>query len=140
MTVEMMDVIDNIAMSLILGILGIAITVFTVIYSFMESTKDRKRSLSDAIRSSNEVDPVRESDLRFAIQRLIDMRRMNYIVITIVVLDVLTFTLYAGHMIFKNISWLKLTSLVLLGILIALCVVAMVAYMVQYYNRFKGID
>ena len=48
----MMTMVDNLAIALILGVLGIAITVFTVIYSFMESTKERKRSLSDIIRNS----------------------------------------------------------------------------------------
>ena len=67
MTTEMTAIIDNLAISLILGILGIAITVFTVVYSFMESTKERKRSLSDQIRNADGTDPVMESDLQFAI-------------------------------------------------------------------------
>ena len=76
MTTEMTAIIDNLAISLILGILGIAITVFTVVYSFMESTKERKRSLSDRIRNADGTDPVMESDLQFAISRLIDLRRI----------------------------------------------------------------
>ena len=40
-----MAIVENLAISLILGVLGIAITVFTVVYSFMESTKERRRIL-----------------------------------------------------------------------------------------------
>lgn len=39
--------IDNICISLLLGVLGIAITIFTVVYSFMESNKQAIRKLTD---------------------------------------------------------------------------------------------
>ena len=139
MTTEMTAIIDNLAISLILGILGIAITVFTVVYSFMESTKERKRSLSDRIRNANGTDPVMESDLQFAITRLIDLRRMNYVVIAIIILDIVTFCIYSAHMIYNGECWLKITAVSLLGILAVLCFVALVMYLVQYHNRFKGV-
>ena len=113
--------------------------MFTVVYSFMESTKERKRSLSDRIRNANGTDPVMESDLQFAIARLIDLRRINYVVIGIIILDILTFAAYALHLIYTEASWLELTSLILLGILTVLCIVALVMYLVQYHNRFKGV-
>jgi predicted RND superfamily exporter protein len=139
MTTEMTAIIDNLAISLILGILGIAITVFTVVYSFMESTKERKRSLSDRIRNANGTDPVMESDMQFAITRLIDLRSINYVVIGIIILDIVTFCIYAAHMIYKSECWLKITAVSLLGILAVLCFVALVMYLVQYHNRFKGV-
>ncbi len=139
MTTEMTAIIDNLAISLILGILGIAITVFTVVYSFMESTKERKRSLSDRMRNANGTDPVMESDLQFAITRLIDLRRMNYVVIAIIILDIVTFCIYSAHMIYNGECWLKITAVSLLGILAVLCFVALVMYLVQYHNRFKGV-
>ena len=139
MTTEMAAIIDNLAISLILGILGIAITVFTVVYSFMESTKERKRSLSDRIRNADGTDPVMESDLQFAITRLIDLIRMNYVVIGIIILDIVTFCIYAAHMIYNSECGLKITAVSLLGILAVLCIVALVMYLVQYHNRFKGV-
>ena len=139
MTTDMGTIIDNLAISLILGILGIAITVFTVVYSFMESTKERKRSLSDRIRNANGTDPVMESDMQFAITRLIGLRRMNYVVIAIVILDIVTFCIYAAHMLYSSECWLKIMAISLLGILAVLCFVALVMYLVQYHNRFKGV-
>ena len=139
MTTEMMTTIDNLAISLILGVLGIAITVFTVVYSFMESTKERRRVLSDKTRNANEVDPVMESDLQFAIKRLSELKRMNMIVLAIVFCDITAFVAYAAHLVFNEISWLSITSFVLLAILAVLCVIALVAYLVQYFRRFKGL-
>ena len=133
----MMAIIDNLAVSLILGILGIAITVFTVIYSFMESTKDRKRSLSDTIRNADATDPVAESDLQFAINRLISLRRMNCIVITIIILDLVAFAVYSFHLFFKEVCWIEITSLILTALLLVLCMIALVLYLVQYHKRFK---
>ena len=139
MVAGIIDIVDDLAISLIWGILGIAITVFTVVYSFMESTKERKRSLSDRIRNANDIDPVLESDLQFAITRLIGLRRMNYVVIAIIIMDILTLCMFAAHMVFNGECWLKITSVSLLGILVVLCVIALVIYLIQYHNRFKGI-
>ena len=134
-----MATIDNLSISLILGILGVAITVFTVIYSFMETTKERRRILSDHIRNSNEVDPVMESDLQFAIMRLRELKRMNMIVLAIVFCDITAFVVYAAHLAFDDICWLSITSFVLLSILAILCAIALVAYLTQYFKRIKGL-
>lgn len=139
MEAEITKIIDNLAISLILGILGIAITVFTVVYSFMESTKERKRSISDRIRISTEDDPVMASDLQFAIKRLKDLKWMNYVVIIIIILDIVTFCIYATHMIYNSECWLKITAVSLLGILIILCFVTLLMYLLQYHNRFNEI-
>ena len=139
MTTEMMDTVDNLTISLILGVLGIAITVFTVIYSFMESTKERRRALSDKIRNSRDVDPVMASDLQFAIKRLSALKKMNKIVLTIVFCDIIAFVTYVTHHVFKEEEWLVVLSIIMLVVLTILCLVALVAYLMQYYKRFKGL-
>lgn len=139
MTTEMMANIDNLSISLILGILGIAITVFTVIYSFMETTKERRRVLSDLVRNSNEVNPVMESDLQFAIKRLNELKRMNMMVLAIVFCDIFVFIVYAIHLVFNDCCLLCITSFVLLAVLAVFCVVALAAYLAQYFRRFKNL-
>jgi hypothetical protein len=139
MTTEMMANIDNLSISLILGILGIAITVFTVIYSFMETTKERRRVLSDWVRNSNEVNPVMESDLQFAIKRLKELKRMNLMVLAIAFCDIVAFVVYAAHLVFNDVFWLSLTSIVMIAILAVLCIIALVAYLAQYFKRFRGL-
>lgn len=132
-----MTLADNLAIAFILGILGIAITVFTVIYSFMESAKERKRSLGDIIRNSAEAQPVLESDLQFAIVRLKNLKRMNNFVVWIIVCDILAFVVYSIHLVLHDVCWLKIASILLLVILCALSIVFLTVYLLQYYKRFK---
>ena len=136
----MITMVDNLAIALILGILGIAITVFTVIYSFMESTKERKRSLSDIIRNSEETQPVLESDLQFSIERMANLKRMNNYVVGIIVCDIISFVVYCVHLVLHDVCWLKIASILLLAILCALSVVFLTIYLTQYYKRFKVAD
>lgn len=136
----MMTMVDNLAIALILGILGIAITVFTVIYSFMESTKERKRSLSDIIRNSVETQPVLESDLHFAIERMAKLKRMNNFVVAIIVCDIFAFVVYSVRLVMHDVCWLKIASILLLVILCILSIVFLTIYLTQYYKRFKVVD
>ncbi len=51
---------DNPTMfSIILTILGIAITIFTVVYSFMESTFQKVITLENENKNATEDDPIR---------------------------------------------------------------------------------
>lgn len=53
---------DNPTMfSIILTILGIAITIFTVVYSFMESTFQKVITLENENKNATEDDPIRSS-------------------------------------------------------------------------------
>ena len=54
---------DNPTMfSIILTILGIAITIFTVVYSFMESTFQKVITLENENKNATEDDPIRSSE------------------------------------------------------------------------------
>ena len=86
--------IDNICISLLLGVLGIAITIFTVVYSFMESNKQAIRKLTDEIRYSEEIDPVMTSDLRFANEYMKRMKNMNRALMAIIFIDVSLFIFF----------------------------------------------
>ena len=56
---------DNPTMfSIILTILGIAITIFTVVYSFMESTFQKVITLENENKNATEDDPIRSSSLK----------------------------------------------------------------------------
>ena len=85
--------IDSQSISFLLGILGIAITVFTVVYSFMESTKERKRMLFERVNANanaDDVDPVLRADLMFATKRLAELWNMNKSIIAIIIADIVT--------------------------------------------------
>ena len=134
--------IDNQSVALLLGILGIAITIFTVVYSFMESTKERKRLLFERVNAdanAREVDPVLRADLSFATKYLKELWNMNKSIISIIIADIVILALYIVHLIFKDISWLWHVALVLEVALIGGCLYTLSVYLRQYYNRFVKI-
>lgn len=142
MLVAMQQWIDNQSVALLLGILGIAITIFTVVYSFMESTKERKRLLFkhvNAVANAREVDPVLRAELSFATKHLTDLWNMNKSIITIIISDIIILAVYIVHLIFKDISWLWYVALLFEVFLIVGCLYTLSVYLKQYYDRFVNI-
>lgn len=134
--------IDNQSVALMLGILGIAITAFTVVYSFMESTKERKRFLFKRVNddaNKHELDPVVRAELTFATKYLTELWKMNKSIITIIISDILIFSFYIVHLIFKEIAWLWYIVLLLEIVLIIYCLYVLYTYLKQYYDRFVDI-
>lgn len=134
--------IDNQSITLLLGILGIAITIFTVVYSFMESTKERKRLLFERVNvdaNARDVDPVLRAELSFATKHLIDLWNMNKSIIAIIVFDIVILALYVVHLIFKDLTWLWYIALVSEILLIMSCLYTLSVYLRHYYNRFVNI-
>lgn len=134
--------IDNQSIALLLGILGIAITIFTVVYSFMESTKERKRLLFERVNldaNAREVDPALRAELTFATKYLTDLWNMNKSIIAIIIADIVILMVYVMHLIFKDIAWLWYVALTLEVALIAGCLYTLSMYLKQYYDRFVNI-
>ena len=136
----MADTVDNLSISFLLGILGIAITIFTVIYSFMESTKQRKRELGDRIALLEQLDPVLESDLTFAIEYLKQLRRMNMAIVAILLADIVVLAVYAAHMLLSNVALLWYIALGLELLLIIICLATLFIYLYQYHQRFHKLS
>ena len=131
--------IDNLSISLLLGILGISITIFTVIYSFMESTKQRKRDLGDRISLLQVPDPVLETDLAFTIDYLKRLKNTNVSILVIIIADILITGVYAVHMVLSQISVLWYIAMVLVFVLIVCCLLCLFIYLRQYHQRFSRI-
>ena len=105
------DMIDNLSISLLLGILGIAITIFTVIYSFMESAKQRKRILGDKIALLENIDPVMQSDYGFIVNYLRRLKHMNISILVIILADIVAISCYGVHLLMPKITILWFVSL-----------------------------
>lgn len=139
---EMQKGIDNLSLSLLLGILGIAITIFTVVYAFMESTKERKRLLYDSINAGaniREVDPVLRADFNFAAKHLTDLWITNKRIMAIIIADIVIIALYIIHMAFKDSGWLWFVALSAEFLLIIVCLITLSVYLKQYYKRFINV-
>lgn len=142
MLMAMQKGIDNQSVALLLGILGIAITIFTVVYSFMESTKERKRLLFERVNAdanAREIDPVLRAELTFATKYLTDLWNMNKSIIAIIISDIVILAVYVAHLIFKDITWLWYVALTLEMALIVCCLYTLSVYLKQYYDRFVKI-
>ena len=103
MSAELITSIDNICISLLLGILGVAITIFTVVYSFMESNKQAIRRITDEIKISEIKDPVQQTDLLFATEYMSRMKRANCILIAIIASDIILFIFFCVYLSIKTI-------------------------------------
>lgn len=130
--------IDNICISLLLGVLGIAITIFTVVYSFMESNKQAIRKLTDEIRYSEEIDPVKTSDLRFANEYMKRMKNMNRALMAIIFIDVSLFIFFCIYLSF-NSSTLQFIAYALVTLLMVGCMITLSVYLKQYISRYKNV-
>lgn len=136
---DKMSIIDGQSISILLGILGIAITIFTVIYSFMESTRERKRLLCDRAAAERGSDPVTMADLAFTTQHLSSLWRMNLSMICVILIDIIILGVYLIHMMFKDIVWLWYLALFMEINLIVACLIIFSVYLRQYYKRFMNI-
>ncbi len=135
---EFFTTIDNICISLLLGILGIAITIFTVVYSFMENNKQIIRNLNDEIKNSEIIDPVKKSDLFFANKYMSRMKSMNKGLIWIIFIDIFLFVLFCIYLFLKS-TFLRYCAYGTTLLLMIGCVITLCRYLSQYNSRYKNV-
>lgn len=138
MSAELITSIDNICISLLLGILGVAITIFTVVYSFMESNKQAIRRITDEIKISEIKDPVQQTDLLFATEYMSRMKRANCILIAIIASDIILFIFFCVYLSIKTIV-LQTITYALIFILFLACLLFLYFYLRQYISRYKKV-
>lgn len=138
MPAELITSIDNICISLLLGILGIAITIFTVVYSFMENNKQAIRRITDDIKMSEIKDPVKQADLLFATGYMSRMKRANYTLIAIIISDIILFVFFCIYLSIKTIV-LQTISYILILFLFLACLLSLYFYLRQYISRYKNV-
>lgn len=134
---DIFNTIDNICVSFILGVLGIAITIFTVVYSFMENTKSEIRILADKIRSSETKDPVLVSDYQFAQSYMKRMKRINVVLMWIIVGGILLFLYFCICFILDTFA-LRMIAYVGTASMMFVCVFTLSKYLYDYIKRYKN--
>ena len=130
---------DDTAIAILLGILGIAITIFTVVYSFMEGTKQRVKDLELDLRLSSGPEPRKEAEYKFAKNYLQRLRTMNRWVLGLIIGDLLTFILFMAHILNAENNLLLYAAFGVFGLYLALCMVSFSVYIWQYRKRFKSL-
>lgn len=80
--------------SILLSILGIVITIFTVVYSFMETTFQKISLLEIENRNAIEADPVRRSSLKFSKRYLMLLKKFNRKIKYLIFINIFLLVLY----------------------------------------------
>ena len=137
--IQILNDMDNTAISLLLGILGIGITIFTVIYSFMESTQQKVKNLDVLIQQSTNSDPRMEAEYQISKSYLSRLRIMNRWILGLIIGDLAVFALFSLHMFKTDEVKLVYYSFLVLGIYLLLCIVVFAVYVWQYIQRFKNV-
>ena len=130
---------NDTAIAILLGILGIAITIFTVIYSFMEGARQRAKDLDIALQLSTGPEPRTEAEYQFTKSYLQRLRTMNRWVLGLIIGDVVTFILFSCHILQGQNVYLLIVAFAVLGLYLILCTGVFAIYIWQYRQRFKNI-
>lgn len=130
---------DDTAIAIMLGILGIAITIFTVVYSFMEGARQRLKDLDITMQLSTEPEPRKEAEYQFTKSYLRRLRTMNRWVLGLIIGDLLSFLLFMAHILKADNNLLLYAAFGVLGLYLGLCMMAFLIYIWQYRQRFKNL-
>lgn len=129
---------DNPTMfSIILTILGIAITIFTVVYSFMESTFQKVITLENENKNATEDDPIRSSSLKFSKRYFNVLKGFNSQLKHLIYFNLFLLLLYGVATICTKTEWLQLIYNILSFIFVFLCVFVLIRYIYAYNKRYK---
>lgn len=120
----------------ILSILGILITIFTVVYSFIENINQKIVSLDNDIKALSKKDPVKESILNFSLKRKSQLSKYNNLIILLMISDLLIIGLYILTLV-CNLKVLDLVYKLASLIFVTSCVISLLFYIVKYIQRMK---
>lgn len=127
--------IEQQAISILLSILGIAVTIFTVIYSFVYSDNGKLKELAEEIKQLTERNPVLEAERLFMTKKIQFYKRINCWVVILIALTLLSLVFFIIHSIFVYEEIFKLVTVVLIGLDVVILVVFLFYYIIDYFKR-----
>lgn len=122
----------SLELSIVLGILGIAITIFTVIYSFLGSKQHQKKLVERSIHISKTEDPYLHAELKFMRQYINRNKKINCIIIKIIYVSIMLAVLLLTNIFFIN-KWLFMITEFCIA-LYALCFISLLIYYIHIYR------
>lgn len=129
---------DNTTMfSILLSILGIVITIFTVVYSFMETTYQKITLLEIENKNALEADPVRSSSLKFSKLYLILLKKFNRKIKYLIFINIFLLILYGFFSFGLNKEWFCIVYNALSILYLLSCATVLIQYMGDYNKRYK---
>lgn len=129
------EIID-LELSIVLGILGIAITIFTVIYSFVGSKLQQKKIAERKLHIATNPDPYLKAELKFIRMYIKRNKRMNSIIIKIIYYSLLLAFVLILNKLWNNtyiFGLSQICSIIYVGVFIM-----MLIYYIHIYNKEVG--
>lgn len=124
----------NSEIAVVLGILGISITIFTVVYSFIENKLEDKKRLERLIHTGSASNPYNHAELKFASNYIKRNKHLNFYFVIMIYASFLLAILLAVNLVFRNpIFFCVLQALVVLYLLSF--IICIISYVVSYNKR-----
>lgn len=127
---------DDIMFSVLLSILGIVITIFTVVYSFMETTSQKITVLELENRNALESNPVRSSSLKFSKRYFRILKKFNTQLKYLIFINIILLLLYGVFSLCWNCIWSHVIYNCLSILYILYSFMVLLIYIKDYENRY----
>ena len=128
---------DSLCLSLILGILGVAITIFTVVFSFMENNREKISNYKHIINNGmGATFPTANSSLRFAENNMLKMKRINNKLLLIIIIDCSLLIFFIVAQLINN-NYVRLFLYILTALLLSFSIMVIFIYIYDYWKKIK---
>lgn len=129
---ECKDIV-NVELAIVLGILGIGITIFTVIYSFLGSKLQQKKLTERNIHIGNISDPYLHAELKFMRQYIKRNKNINKIIIWIIYSSLILASMLIANLVVSNKYFFFITEFILFVYVIFFII--LIIYYIHIYNQ-----
>ena len=128
---------DSLCLSLILGILGVAITIFTVVFSFIENNNEKISNFKHIINNGmGATFPTANSSLRFAENNMLKMKHINNKLILIIIIDCSLLISFIVAQLINN-NYVRLFLYILTALLLSFSIIVIFKYIYDYWKKIK---
>lgn len=128
---------DSLCLSLILGILGVAITIFTVVFSFMENNREKISNYKHIINNGmGATFPTANSSLIFAENNMLKMKHINNKLLLIIIIDCSLLIFFIVAQLINN-NYVRLFLYILTALLLSFSIIVIFIYIYDYWKKIK---
>lgn len=131
---ETFTTIVNTEIAIALGVLGISITIFTVVYSFIENKLEERKKIERQIHIASKSDPYSHAELNFVRKYIRRNKRLNKYFITLIWVSFIYILILVVNL-FWRISTVFILCQVFSILYFALFIACILYYVYRYSQR-----
>lgn len=128
--------IINLEIAVALGILGISITIFTVIYSFIENKLEEKKTIERNLKIAKTRDPYRHAELKFVREYIQRNKSLNIYFVRLILFSFIYTILLVINLVYRDLI-LFIVNQVLAVIYFLFFIISIICYLYHYTKRLK---